>query len=29
MAHFSVDTNYYLNPAPPGRFEVDVPDLNV
>ena len=29
MAHFQNDTNYYLNVAPPGRFELDVGDLNV
>ena len=29
MAHFQTDTSYYLNVAPPGRFEVDVGDLNV
>ncbi len=29
MAHFQTDTNYYLNPAAPGRFEGQVPDLPV
>ncbi|MEY4762402.1 MAG: hypothetical protein RLZZ200_2258 [Pseudomonadota bacterium] len=29
MAHFRTDTNYYLNPAAPGRFEGHVPDLPV
>ena len=29
MSHFPVDTSYYLNPAIHGRFEGDIPDLEV